>query len=158
MIAAGGDYNPAYAYARDDIIDEESEDSDEDNESSMKSPKKEHAGSPPSGMKGGQDFIIDEPNVFTSPVGNPFTSGKKKNKKSSTKKSGKKLKKKDPNGSPDPDEPVDDSPTKKSNKSGSKKKMRKTANVPFSMQGVIMKRAAEAAAQSMRDSKQLFDP
>ena len=86
--------------------------------------------------------------MFTSPVANPFTSGKKKNKKSSTKKSAKKSKKKDLNSSPDPDAPGDgnDSPTKKSNKSGSKKKMRKTANVPFSMQGVIMKRAAEAAA------------
>jgi hypothetical protein len=52
-LAAGGDFNPAYAYARDDVIDEESEDSEEDNDSPEKSPFKEQAGSPPSGMKGG---------------------------------------------------------------------------------------------------------
>lgn len=81
------------------MIDEESESDEEGDES----PDKEMAGSPPSGSKGGrgQDFIIDEPNVTTSPTMNPFqVTKKKKNKLGSTKKS-KKSKKKDPNASPD---------------------------------------------------------
>ena len=116
--------NAHYAYER---IDEEEHDSGSDDESdespdNTKAESRELAGSPPSGQQGKigsspvKDLIIDEPNVVTSPIANPFGVTTKDKKKKKKQKSTKKSKKKDDVAVAGCDQATGDSNVKKSPK------------------------------------------